>query len=228
MREIQIIGHIHNSFGSKFGLPRQGGLADHVSVIDFLPAFRNADAFRGLEQFSHIWVLWLFDQAKGGFSPTVRPPRLGGNRRMGVFATRSPNRPSPIGLSALALEKIEFDPVRGPLLYVIGADAASGTPVLDIKPYLPFADSIPTAEGSFATQKKDYALTVEMEKSFADKLSDAQYHVICQLLSQDPRPAYQTDASRVYGFEYDGNEISFRVEDMRAIVVDIRPKGENA
>lgn len=209
------IAHIRTDFGSKFGIPRQSGLvAELVGCLVFEPEYRIADAFRGLEGFSHLWLLWDFSEAhRKEWSPTVRPPRLGGNVRMGVFATRSPFRPNPIGLSCVEIDRIEMDAPDGPLIWVRGADLMDGTPIFDIKPYLPFTDSRPEAKCGFAehtmqAQPLDVVVDKEVEKLFpADKMV-----ALRKVLSQDPRPRYQNDENRVYGFEFCGQNIHFRAE----------------
>ena len=226
---LKTIAYLYNDFGSKFGLPRQSGLSEHISVIEFLPEYRNAEAVRGLEEFSHIWILWHFSKAeRETWSPTVRPPRLGGNRRMGVFATRSPYRPNGIGMSSVRLEKIEFDKKRGPLLYVIGADAANGTPILDIKPYLAFTDSHPEAVGGFSDAQRKYALRVAMEESLENRIPSEHRKTIFDILSQDPRPAYQRGTEREYGFVYAGLDIRFTVKEDTAYVTSIEKLKEES
>lgn len=209
--KLQVIGRIENDFPEKFGLPRQSGLIEELkSRIIIQPEFAREEAFRGLEDFSHIWLIWGFSQNKG-WSPTVRPPRLGGNQRMGVFATRSPFRPNALGLSAVRLEKIE----RG-VLVVSGADLMNGTPIYDIKPYLPFADSYPDAKGGFAEGVRDYSLSVVFEDS--GMLSPEQKKVLTKVLEQDPRPSYQDDSDRIYSFTFGKFTVQFVVQDGVAIV----------
>lgn len=207
------IAHIHTDFPAKFGIPRQSGLVSSLSgVIVFTPEFRNPEALRGLEAYSHLWLIWQFSQAvRSGFSPTVRPPRLGGNRRMGVFATRSPFRPNPIGLSSVALEKIELQSPNGPLLYVSGADLMDNTPIYDIKPYLPFTDSHPNARAGFAEKTQAHALSVVFPEELLLKVPETKRCALTEILRQDPRPSYQTDLHRVYGFCFAGLEIKFTV-----------------
>lgn len=211
------IATLHNDFKTKFGVPRQSGLAPSaMACIVFEPAYRNAEALRGLEGYSHLWLLWDFSEAhreEGQWSPTVRPPRLGGNQRMGVWATRSPFRPNPIGLSSVRIERIELSSPDGPRIFVSGADLMDGTPILDIKPYLPFTDSHPDARGGFAAEANatirplQVILPPEMEKIF----SPAQLDTLREVLSQDPRPHYQHDDQRIYTMEYAGREVKFRV-----------------
>lgn len=213
MTEFETIAYIRNGFTAKFGIPRQSGLTDARSYIVFEPKYRVREAFRGLEAYSHIWLLWGFSEAvRNEWSPTVRPPRLGGNRRMGVFATRSPFRPNPVGLSVVKLEQIDWNCEDGPVLAVSGADILDGTPVYDVKPYLPHVDSIPEAEGGFAEQVKDYKLQVEFREEYRRLVSEEEAKVLVQLLEQDPRPAYQNESERIYGMEYAGLEVKFRVE----------------
>ncbi|MBE7042809.1 MAG: tRNA (N6-threonylcarbamoyladenosine(37)-N6)-methyltransferase TrmO [Ruminococcaceae bacterium] len=200
------IAKIENDFSEKFGIPRQSGLAKELkSKIVFEPEFAREEAIRGLEEFSHIWLIWGFSESKG-WSPTVRPPRLGGNKRMGVFATRSPFRPNPLGLSAVKLEKVELG-----VLTVSGADLMNGTPIYDIKPYLPFADSYPDAWGGFAETVKDNQLKVLFEEE--GNLSEKQKRVLTEILEQDPRPSYQNDPHRTYAFSFADLTIKFSVCD---------------
>ena len=218
--ELNVIAKIYNGFSEKFGIPRQSGLTDAESVIVFEPEYRNADALRGLGDYSHLWLIWHFSQFdRKGWSPTVRPPRLGGNTRMGVFATRSPNRPNAIGLSSVEIESIEYSADRGPLIHVRGADLLDGTPIFDIKPYLPFTDSHPDARGGFADEKKDYALTVSDPDNLLNVLSEEDRAAVTEVLSEDPRPSYQSDPDREYGMEYGKWEIRFIVNDARGTLV---------
>ena len=219
---LKIIGHLHSDFPEKFGIPRQSGLVEELrSKIIFLPKYRTADAFRGLEGYSHIWILWQFSKSEDKQAVTVRPPRLGGNRRMGVFATRSPYRPNPIGLSAVKLEKIEYTEKYGPVLYVLGADILDGTPIIDIKPYLPYTDSRPDAAGGFAHEKLDYKLKVVFENGCDKKVPEQHLTALIKVLQQDPRPSYQNDPSRIYGMDFAGFKIKFRVEEDTLTVVNI-------
>lgn len=214
LRAFKPIAYIRNGFSAKFGIPRQSGLADVKSVIVFEPEYRMPEAFRGLEEYSHIWLLWEFSEAiRQEWKPTVRPPRLGGNQRMGVFATRSPFRPNPVGLSSVRLEQIEWNREDGPVLIVSGADLMDGTPIYDVKPYLPYVDSHPEAEGGFAGKVKDYELAVEFEEECRQVLTQEEAETLRQILKQDPRPAYQNMPERIYGMEYAGMEVKFRVED---------------
>lgn len=210
---VHPIAYIHSDFPEKFGIPRQSGIVEELkSTVIFEPAYRNTDAVRGLEQYSHIWLLWRFSEcADKPFTPTVRPPRLGGNTRMGVFATRSPFRPNSIGLSCVRLEKIDFTSPDAPVLHVAGADLMDGTPILDVKPYLPYADSIPTASGGFALQSKEDILKVDFPNDLLQKIPEEKRQPLLRVLAQDPRPAYQADAERVYGFTFAGFTIKFTV-----------------
>ncbi len=212
---LTVIGHLHGAFSTKFGLPRQSGLAEDVrSIIIFTPEFRVKEALRGMEGYSHLWLLWGFSENKPReWTPTVRPPRLGGNKRMGVFATRSPYRPNPIGLSCVALESIDYDAEEGPILHVRGADMMDGTPIYDIKPYLPFADSYPQAKGGFADEKTGDRVRVVCEERLLDPLPCDAREALLQVLAGDPRPAYQDDPARVYGFSYAGCEVKFTVNE---------------
>lgn len=221
--ELKVIAKIHNCFPTKFGIPRQSGLADSLPAeIVFEPEYRSPEAVRGLEDYSHIWLIWLFSEAvRDTWSPTVRPPRLGGNVRMGVFATRSPFRPNELGLSSVQLDRIEYTKDRGPVLHVLGADLMDGTPIFDIKPYLPFVDSHPDARGGFADDKKDYSLNVRCSEDLLSQLPKNLREGLIQSLSQDPRPGYQRDADRIYGFLYGGFEVRFRVSENTLEVVDI-------
>ena len=211
---LKVIAHIHTAFPTKFGIPRQSGLVDSLrGEIIFTPEYRNADAVRGLEDFSHIWLVWQFSGAvRDSWSPTVRPPRLGGNTRMGVFATRSPFRPNPLGLSSVKLEKIELRPEVGPVLIVRGADLMDGTPIYDIKPYLPYADCHPDAAGGFTAQTQRHKLRVECPEILLAKVPTDQRDGLAGVLEQDPRPSYQHDPSRVYGMEFGGLEVHFTVD----------------
>ena len=211
---MKIIAKIHNGFSSKFGIPRQSGLAGEVlSTIVFEKEFRNPDALRGLEDFSHLWLIWDFSLAhREEWSPTVRPPRLGGNTRMGVFATRSPFRPNPIGLSSVKMEKILLQGEDGPVIVVSGADLMDGTPIFDIKPYLPYADCHPEAKGGFAAGEWERRIDVSCDEEILKQIPPEHQKAVLELLAQDPRPSYQHDEKRVYGMEYAGMDIRFQVE----------------
>ena len=213
MDALQVIAHIHTELPEKFGVPRQSGLVPQLrGHIVFEPAYRNPDAVRGLEDFSHLWLIWQFSGAiRQDWSPTVRPPRLGGNRRMGVFATRSPFRPNPIGLSCVRLERIEQHPQWGPVLWVAGADLMDGTPIYDVKPYLPYADCRPEAAGGFASQPKEASLRVECPPELLEPVEEARRAALLGVLAQDPRPTYQHDPDRVYGLAFGGWEVKFTV-----------------
>ena len=223
---MKIIAHIENDFSTKFGIPRQSGLVNSLrSRIVFAPEYRNPDAFRGLEDFSHVWLIWEFSEnVDATWSPTVRPPRLGGNVRMGVFATRSPFRPNPIGLSCVRLERIEFSDARGPVLHVAGADLMDGTPIFDIKPYIPYADCRPEATEGFTGQIEMHALTVSIPPELLSRFPAEKRDALIGVLAQDPRPRYQTDASRVYGLEFGGYEVKFSVNGQKMTVTDITEK----
>jgi tRNA-Thr(GGU) m(6)t(6)A37 methyltransferase TsaA len=212
---MKIIAHIHSDFPSKFGIPRQSGLVKEVqSTIVFEPEYRNPDAFRGLEGFSHIWILWKFSdlgRKPETWAATVKPPRLGGNKRMGVFATRSPFRPNDIGLSSVKLEKIEFTKECGPVLYVSGADLMDGTAIYDIKPYLSYTDSHPDAINGFAADVLDYSLEVVFPDEWLEMIPKEKQETIIAVLKQDPRPSYHEQNDRVYGVEFAGFDVRFKV-----------------
>ena len=210
---MEVIARIHTDLPEKFGVPRQSGLVPGLrGTVVFEPAFRNPDALRGIEGFSHLWLLFQFDRAvRKGWSPTVRPPRLGGNRRMGVFATRSPFRPNAIGLSSVRLEEVRQDPVLGPVLEVSGADLVDGTPILDIKPYLPYADCHPDAAGGFTDPLEMKPLAVQICPELLASFSSAQQDGLLGVLACDPRPRYQEDAQRVYGLSFAGKNVKFTV-----------------
>ena len=210
---MHIIARIHTDFPTKFGIPRQSGLIDALrGEIVFEPPYRVPEAVRGLEGFSHLWLIWQFSEAvREQWSPTVRPPRLGGNVRMGVFATRSPFRPNPIGLSCVRLERVELEAELGPVLHVRGADLMDGTPILDIKPYLPDADCQPDAAGGFTQPLPDAPLTVECPPKLLTALKPEQREALLAVLARDPRPRYQSDPTRIYGMEFAGFEVRFNV-----------------
>ena len=211
---IHPIAHIHTDFADKFGIPRQAGLVDALTArIVFAPEYRVAEAVRGLEQYSHLWLIWQFSQAvRDTWSPTVRPPRLGGNTRMGVFATRSPFRPNPIGLSCVRLVGMEKDPELGHVLVVAVADLMDGTPILDIKPYLPYADSHPEALGGFTGNVGGKVLEVDFPPELLDQVPEDKREALIGVLSRDPRPSYQHDPERVYGMAFAGLEVRFSVD----------------
>ena len=225
---MKVIAHIHSDFPTKFGIPRQSGLVESLKAkIVFEPEYRNSDALRGMDEYSHLWLIWEFSEAKRDtWSPTVRPPRLGGNKRMGVFATRSPFRPNPIGLSCVKLEAIDFATENGPVIIVSGADLLDGTPIYDIKPYLPFADSRPDAIGGFADTVKGDQLQVQSSEEVMLQIPKQHRQAVIDILAQDPRPHYQQDPTRIYGMEYANMEIKFRVEDTTLVVCEIIRKEE--
>lgn len=222
---LRVVARIHTDFPAKFGIPRQSGIVKALkATIVFEPMYRNPDAFRGLEGFSHIWLIWgFFHEARTSWAPMVKPPRLGGNKRMGVFATRSPFRPNPIGLSSVRLEGMELNTERGPVLYVSGADLMDGTPIYDIKPYLPFTDSHPEATGGFADPMKDYALEVVFPPHWKSLIPQEQQEALIMVLAHDPRPSYQNDPERIYGFWYAGFNIRFTVFDNVLTVCEVTP-----
>lgn len=211
---MKIIAHIENDFSTKFSIPRQSGLVNSLrSRIVFAPEYRNPDAFRGLEDFSHVWLIWEFSQAvRQKWSPTVRPPRLGGNTRMGVFATRSPFRPNPVGLSAVQLEEVVLHGADAPYLVVSGADLMNGTPIYDIKPYLPHIDSHPDARGGFAVPAAEHRLKVVFPEQWLEKVPEQLRDGLTEVLAQDPRPSYQHDPERIYGFGFARLEVKFTVD----------------
>ena len=223
---MRVIARIHSDFSTKFGVPRQSGLVDALeSTIVFEPKFRNADALRGLEGFSHLWLVWVFDQAiRETWSPTVRPPRLGGNQRMGVFATRSPFRPNPIALSSVKLAGIEQTAEFGTVLKIRGADLMDGTPILDIKPYIPYADSHPDAVGGFASAPAGESLSVHIPDNLLVQIPENRREALRGVLAQDPRPHYQDDPDRIYGFGFAGLEVKFSVDGTRLTVREILPQ----
>ena len=225
--DLKTIAHIHTGFHEKFGIPRQSGIVETPGYIVFEPPYNNPDAVRGLEEFSHIWLIWQFSQAvRDDWSPTVRPPRLGGNTRVGVFASRSPFRPNPIGLSLVKLESIEYDHSLGPVLHVTGADILDGTPIYDIKPYLPYSEAKPDAEGGFAHRVMDdsmqVVLTEDADLEPAKEIPEEDLYTIKKLLAQDPRPRYQDDPERVYGMSYGEWEVKFTAGDGVIMVKSIK------
>ena len=215
MQEIsfKIIAKIKSDFDTKFGVPRQSGLVPSLkSRIRFEPEFRNADALRGLEGFSHLWIAWIFSEnIRETWSPTVRPPRLGGNKRLGVFATRSSFRPNPLALSCVKIESIHLDGPEGPEIVVSGADLMDGTPIVDIKPYIPYTDARPEAIGGFTDSVFKNRLHVNAPAEILNKLESEKRDALVAVLEQDPRPAYQDDPERIYGFSFAGREIKFKV-----------------
>lgn len=220
---MKIIARIQTDFPDKFGIPRQSGLVQELQgKIVFEPEFRSPEAVRGLEAFSHIWLLWQFSKSnKAQWSPTVRPPRLGGDKRVGVFATRSPFRPNDIGLSSVRLERIELDGHDGPVLYVSGADLADGTPIYDIKPYLPYVDCHPDATEGFTSQTKLHQLQVEFPAELLARYPQEKQAAILHVLEQDPRPAYIDDPERIYGLSFAGYDVKFKVSGSILTVCDV-------
>ncbi len=220
---MQVIARIESDFSSKFGVPRQSGLVDALtSRVVFEPEFRNPDAVRGLEDFSHVWLIWAFHQAvRDTWSPTVRPPRLGGNAKMGVFATRSPFRPNPIGLSSVILERVELTSKLGPILHLRGADLVDGTPIFDIKPYLPYGDCHPSASGGFAGVPAGETLEVVFPPALLEQIPPDRREALRGVLAQDPRPHYQKDPERIYGFCFAGLEIRFTVAESTLTVREV-------
>jgi tRNA-Thr(GGU) m(6)t(6)A37 methyltransferase TsaA len=220
---MKVIARIRTDFPTKFGIPRQSGLINELkAVIVFEPEYRNFDALRGLEGFTHIWLIWGFTQAiRDTWAPMVKPPRLGGNKRMGVFATRSPFRPNSIGLSSVRLDSIEPNTDLGPVLYVSGADLMDNTPIYDIKPYLPYTDSHPEAVGGFADPVKDYALEVEFPEKWLQMIPEEHRDGLFGVLANDPRPSYQNDPNRRYGFEFAGFDVRFTVQENKLTVCEV-------
>ena len=225
---MKVIARIHSDFSTKFGVPRQSGLVDELeATIIFEPEYRNSDALRGLDGFSHLWLVWVFDQAvRKDWSPTVRPPRLGGNQRMGVFATRSPFRPNPIALSSVKLAGIEQTAEHGTVLKIRGADLMDGTPILDIKPYIPYADSHPDAIGGFASAPAGETLEVTIPPELLERIPASRREALRGVLAQDPRPHYQDDPDRVYGFGFAGLEVKFSVDGNQLTVLNIQKQAD--
>lgn len=221
---MKIIAKIKTEFPTKFGIPRQSGIIESLqATIVFEPEYRIFEAVRGLEEFSHLWLIWEFSEAKRDtWSPTVRPPRLGGNVRKGVFATRSPFRPNPIGLSSVKLERIEIDTKLGPVLHVSGADLMDGTPIYDIKPYIAYTDSHPEAISGFASKPAEYLLEVVFPEELLQKVPETHRKSLIAVLEHDPRPQYQDDPERVYGMAFGNMEVRFKVIDLQLIVLEIK------
>lgn len=221
---IRPIAHIENDFVSKFGIPRQSGTLDTMrSLIVFAPEFRNRESLRGIDEYSHLWLIWQFSQADNSrFRPTVRPPRLGGNKRVGVFATRSPFRPNSLGLSSVRLIKVIDTADSGTALEVAGADLMNGTPIFDIKPYIKYSDCHPEASCSFSDEYKDYSLTVDLPKELSSGLSNEQRVILTKLLAEDPRPSYQHDPDREYTLDYANLSVSFKSDDKTLTVTSIK------
>ncbi len=222
---IHVIARMRSDFPTKFGIPRQSQLVEGLrSTIVFEPEYRNPDALRGIEGFSHLWVIWQFSEAvRSDWSPTVRPPRLGGNTRMGVFATRSPFRPNNLGLSSVKLEAVEHHPEWGTVLHVSGADLMDGTPIFDIKPYIPYADAHPEATGGFTDTADDFLLTVEFPRELLNRLPESKRQAALGVLGHDPRPSYQRKPGRIYGLPFAGFDIRFTVADKILTVCDVVP-----
>ena len=220
---IQVIARMHSDFATKFGIPRQSGLVEELrSTIVFEPEFRNPDALRGIEEFSHLWIIWQFSEAvRQGWSPTVRPPRLGGNTRMGVFATRSPFRPNNLGLSCVKLLGVEHTQKFGTVLHVGGADLMDGTPIFDIKPYIPYADCQTAATGAFTDNAGDFLLQVDFPAELLQILPENKREAAVQVLSHDPRPSYQRKPERIYGLAFAGYDIRFQVKEDTLTVLEV-------
>ena len=220
---MKIVARIHCDFKEKFGIPRQSGLVPQTRAkIVFEPEYRNPDALRGIEGYSHLWLIWAFSRAeRNTWSPTVRPPRLGGNTRVGVFATRSPFRPNAIGLSSVTLEEVRLHTQEGPVLIVGGADLLDGTPIYDIKPYLPYVDSHPDARGGFGAEKAGYALSVVFPPQLEEKIEEDKREALRGVLENDPRPSYQNDPTRVYGVRFAQYNVKFTVSDGVLTVIGI-------
>ena len=220
---MHIIARMKSDFPTKFGIPRQSGLASSLrSTIIFEPEYRSADALRGIEGFSHLWVVWQFSEAiRETWSPTVRPPRLGGNQRMGVFATRSPFRPNPIGLSSVQLLGVEMTEKFGCVLHVAGADLMDGTPIYDIKPYIPYCDCHPNATGGVTDTASEFLLKVDFPTPLLNLLPPEKHTAAIEVLSHDPRPSYQRKPDRIYGVSFAGFDIRFSVQDATLTVLEV-------
>ena len=221
-QQLKVIARIHTDFPEKFGIPRQSNLIEGLKgTIVFEPEYRNPDALRGIGEYDYLWLLWGFEGTdRGSWKPMVRPPRLGGNERRGVFATRSPFRPNPVGLSSVKLEGLEQTGC-GLVIHVSGVDMKDGTPIYDIKPYLPYVDSHPQARGGFAHEMQGKALEVDFSEELLKRIPSKKQEALIQVLRQDPRPHYQSDPERIYGFPFDQYEIKFRVEKEKLIVVNV-------
>ena len=226
--ELRPVARVHTDFAGKFGIPRQSGLVPELTaVLEFLPEFRSPEAVRGLEAYTHLWLIWEFSaNADKGWSPTVRPPRLGGNKRVGVFASRSPFRPNPLGLSCVRLLEVRMDPAKGPLLLLGGADLMDGTPVYDIKPYVPYADSHPEASGGFTDEVDWHPLEVDFPGELLERFPADKREALLGVLAQDPRPAYQEDPKRVYGFTFGGWDLRFSVAEGKLRVLEVKKNNE--
>ena len=220
---MEIIARMRSDFPTKFGIPRQSGLVDSLnSTIVFEEPYRNPDALRGLEDFSHLWIIWQFSEAvRKNWSPTVRPPRLGGNTRLGVFATRSPFRPNAIGLSSVRIIGIENTDKEGTVIHIAGADLMDGTPILDIKPYIPYGDCHPDATGGFTDTAKDFLLEVEFPSDLLNNVPESKRSALIDVLSHDPRPSYQQDSDRVYGISFAGLNIRFQIQNSKLTVCSV-------
>ena len=221
--QIQVIARMKSDFPTKFGIPRQSSLVEQLhSTIVFEPEFRNADALRGIEDFSHLWLIWQFSEAvRSRWSPTVRPPRLGGNTRLGVFATRSPFRPNNLGLSSVKLLRVEQTKDYGTVLHVAGADLMDGTPIFDIKPYIPYSDCRPDATGGFTDSAEDFILDVDFPAPLLARIPESKQEAAVAVLSHDPRPSYQRSPERIYGLSFAGTDIRFRVEGKTLHVIEV-------
>lgn len=226
MDNLKVIAHIYNDYTEKFGIPRQSGIIAIESKIIFEPEFRNREAFRGLEEYNYLWLLWDFSESHCEWSPTVRPPKLGGNTRMGVFATRSPFRPNSIGLSSVKLKKIEFTKANGPIITVSGADILNGTPIYDIKPYIKYADSHEDANNGFALSDVSDSLSVEIPSSMLSVVTPKKRDILVKILSQDPRPAYKCDSNTEYGIKFAEYNIKFNIQDKILTVTNIEKQKE--
>ena len=222
--KLKVIAHIRTDFPEKFGIPRQSGIVKGLmGKIVFTPEYRNPDALRGLDGYTHLWLLWQFSEAvRSEWSPTVRPPRLGGNKRMGVFASRSPFRPNPIGLSSVKIVSIDLNTSKGPIIEVAGADLLDGTPIYDIKPYLAYTDSHPDAASGFALTSDAPKLDVEISEEILEKIPADLHQSVIDILAEDPRPGYQDDPSRIYTMQYATFEICFTVEGNTLTVTEIK------
>ena len=220
---IRPIAYMRSDFPTKFGIPRQSGLAESLqSTIIFEPEFRNPEALRGIEDFTHIWIIWQFSKAvRNEWSPTVRPPRLGGNTRLGVFATRSPFRPNSLGLSSVRLVAVEDTKEFGTVLHVAGADLMDGTPIFDIKPYIPYADSHPEASGGFTDSADNFLLEVDFPENLLSLLPEDKRAAAAEVLSHDPRPSYQTSSERIYGLPFANFDLRFQVSGKKLTVIDV-------
>ena len=221
--QIQVIARMKSDFPTKFGIPRQSSLVEQLhSTIVFEPEFRNPDALRGIEDFSHLWLIWQFSEAvRSGWSPTVRPPRLGGNTRLGVFATRSPFRPNNLGLSSVKLLQVEHTRSFGTVLHVAGADLMDGTPIFDIKPYIPYSDCRTDATGGFTDSAADFILDVDFPAELLIRIHEGKRDAAIAVLSHDPRPSYQRSPDRIYGLAFAGADIRFRVEGKTLHVIEV-------